>query len=65
MHWVLGDSAPYGIHIPTEKFIGDIALELGFASYTEEILRTRGDKWKNNPQRHGVALQESIITIKR
>jgi DNA modification methylase len=65
MHWVLGDSAPYGIHIPTEKFIGDLALELGFASYTEEILRTRGDKWKNNPQRHGVALQESIITIKR
>lgn len=65
MNWVLGDSAPYGIHIPTEKFIGDLALELGFSSYSEEILRTRGDKWKNNPQRHGVALQESIITIIR
>lgn len=65
MHWVLGDSAPYGFHIPTEKYIGDIALDLGFTEYTEEILRTRGDKWKNNPQRHGVSLQESIITLKR
>lgn len=65
MHWVLGDSAPYGFHIPTEKYIAEIALSLGFTSYTEEILRARGDKWKNNPQRHGVSLQESIITISK
>lgn len=65
MHWVLGDSAPYGRHIPTEKYIGDIALDLGFTEYSEEVLRTRGDKWKNNPQRHGVKLQESIITLKK
>jgi DNA modification methylase len=63
MHWVLGDSAPYGFHIATEKYIAEIALSLGFASYTEEVLRSRGDKWKNNPQRHGVSLQESIISI--
>jgi DNA modification methylase len=65
MHWVLGDSAPYGFHIPTEKYIGDLALSLGFKEYSEEILRTRGDKWKNNPQRHGVSLKESIITLTR
>jgi hypothetical protein len=65
MHWVLGDSAPYGFHIPTEKYIAEIALSLGFKSYTEEVLRARGDKWKNNPQRHGVSLQESIITISK
>jgi DNA modification methylase len=65
MHWVLGDSAPYGFHVPTEKFIAEIALGLGFASYSEEKLRVRGQKWKNNPQRHGVVLQESIITISK
>jgi hypothetical protein len=65
MHWVLGDSAPYGFHIPTERYIGDLALDLGFKKYSEEILRTRGVKWKNNPQRHGVSLQESIITLTR
>lgn len=63
MHWVLGDSAPYGVHIPTETYIAEIALGLGFREWSEEVLRSRGDKWKNNPQRHGVKLQESIITI--
>jgi len=65
MHWVLGDSAPYGHHIPTEKFIGDLALGLGFSDYSIEVLRRRGEKWKNNPQRHGVMLQESILTIRK
>ncbi len=61
--WVLGDSAPYGVHIPTEKYIGELALGVGFKKFETETIRKRGDKWANNPQRHSVPLQESILTI--
>jgi DNA modification methylase len=63
--FVLGDSAPYGVHIPTDKFIGDIGLRIGFKSYDIEVLRTRGDKWKANPQRHNISLREGIVILKK
>jgi len=63
--FVLGDSAPYGIYIPTDKLIGDIGLDIGFKSYDIEVLRTRGDKWKANPQRHSVPLREGIVILKK
>lgn len=62
---VLGDSAPYGIYIPTEEYLGEIAKGIGFRSYSVEILRTRGGKWANNSQRHSVPLKEGILTIKK
>ncbi len=61
--FVLGDSAPYGIHIPTDELIGKIGLGIGFSDYKVDILRTRGGKWKDNPQRHNVLLRESIVTL--
>ncbi|MEW5719564.1 MAG: DNA methyltransferase [Chloroflexota bacterium] len=61
--WILGDSAPYGVHISTEEILGRIGLALGFRSYTIQQLRKRGDKWKGNTQRHHVALKESILTL--
>ena len=61
---VVGDSAPYGVHIPTDELIGKLALGVGFRDYGVEVLRKRGEKWKNNPQRHKVALRESIITLR-
>ncbi|MCP4358573.1 MAG: site-specific DNA-methyltransferase [Chloroflexi bacterium] len=63
--FVLGDSAPYGVHIPTDKLIGDIGLCVGFDSCDIEVLRTRGGKWKKNPQRHSVALRESIVILSK
>jgi len=63
--FVLGDSAPYGIHIPTDKLIGDIGISIGFDSYEIEVLRTRGDKWKANPQRHNVPLREGIVILSK
>lgn len=63
--FVLGDSAPYGIHIPTDKLIGEIGCCVGFDSFSIEVLRKRGDKWKANPQRHNVALQESIVILEK
>lgn len=62
---VLGDSAPYGVHVRTDELIGRIAVALGFASYEIEVLRARGDKWRTNPQRHHVPLRESIVTVTR
>lgn len=63
--FVLGDSAPYGIYIPTDKLIGDIGVSIGFNSYEIEILRTRGDKWKANPQRHKIPLHEGIVILSK
>jgi len=63
--FVLGDSAPYGVHIPTDELIGKIALGVGFSNYSTEVLRIRGGKWKQNPQRHSVKLRESIVILEK
>lgn len=63
--FVLGDSAPYGVHIPTDELIGKIGLGVGFTDYQIELLRARGDKWKENPQRHSVALRETIVILNK
>ena len=60
---VLGDSAPYGVHIATDEIIATMALDIGFSSANTETLRTRGDKWAGNSQRHKVPLRESIVTL--
>ncbi len=60
---ILGDSAPYGVHIPTDVYLGEIGKAIGFSHYNIEDLRVRGGKWKDNPQRHKVLLKESILTL--
>jgi len=62
---ILGDSAPYGIHIPTEEYLGKLAIGIGFRRYETQQLRTRGDKWNHNPQRHKVGLRESILILEK
>ena len=61
--YVLGDSAPYGVHVKTDVLLGKMAKAVGFSDYNIEVLRTRGGKWKDNPQRHSVPLRESIVTF--
>lgn len=63
--FVLGDSAPYGVYVPTDELIGKIGVGLGFSDYTIQTLRTRGEKWRANPQRHTVLLRESIVTLRK
>lgn len=60
---VLGDSAPYDVHIATDDLIGQIGVGLGFQSYQYHELRGRGDKWRGNPQRHHVPLREGVIIL--
>ncbi len=62
---VLGDSAPYGVHIETDELIGKLAVAAGFSQFSIEVLRTRGDKWASNSQRHKVPLRESVVTVVR
>ncbi len=60
---VLGDSAPYGVHIQTDQIIGQLGLGLGFSDFKYEELRQRGGKWKENPQRHNIPLREGVVIL--
>lgn len=62
---ILGDSAPYGVHVPTDIVLGELGKSVGFSDYNIEVLRKRGDKWKDNPQRHKTELRESILYLRK
>ncbi len=61
MCWVVGDSAPYGVYCPIDKWIGELALAAGFSEYSFEKLRDRNTKWKN--RKHRVPLKEGLLWI--
>lgn len=61
MCWVIGDSAPYGIYIPVDEWIGKIAVNVGFKSYSFIKERDRNVKWKN--RKHTVPLKEGYLWI--
>jgi DNA modification methylase len=62
---VLGDSAPYGVHIKTDELIGELALGIGFSKAAYQEFRQRGDKWRDNPQRHRVKLREGVVILSK
>lgn len=62
MCFVIGDSAPYGIYVPVDKWLGELAVSAGFNSYTFEKLRDRNVKWKN--RKHRIPLHEGRLWIK-
>jgi hypothetical protein len=41
------DSAPYGIHVPVDKWLGELAVAAGFNDYVFEKTRIEMWKWKN------------------
>lgn len=59
---VIGDSAPYGVHAPAEKWLGEQALACGFREWSFEKIRERNVKWKN--RKHDVPLHEGRLWIK-
>ena len=61
----IGDSAPYGIYVPTDEILGKLAVEIGFSKYSMETLRTRGRKWLNLTHRHKVTLRESLLVLRK
>ncbi len=61
--FVIGDSAPYGIYVPAERWLGELAVDAGFSSWTFEKIRDRNIKWKN--RKHRVPLKEGYLWVKR
>jgi hypothetical protein len=59
--FVIGDSAPYGIHVPVEKWMDRLALAVGFRSSSFEKIRDRNVKWKN--RKHRVPLHEGRLWV--
>jgi len=61
--FMIGDSAPYGVYVPVDEWLGKLALAAGFGQFHFEKIRSRNDKWKN--RKHTVPLKEGILHIKR
>lgn len=59
---ILGDSAPYGVYIPTTQYLGEIAQSIGFSDYQIYKIRDRGHKWKIKT-RHNVGLSENLLVL--
>jgi DNA modification methylase len=59
--FVVGDSAPYGIHVPVDRWLGLLALTAGFRDYRFEKLRDRNTRWKN--RKHRVLLHEGRLWV--
>jgi hypothetical protein len=61
---IVGDSAPYGVLVPTTEILGRISLNLGFSSSNIHEIRSRGTKWKSLKHRHNLVLSENVLVIK-
>jgi hypothetical protein len=63
--WLIGDSAPYGVHIDTPKLIGELAEQLGYGVEADILLRHRGQRWATAATRHRVELSERLLLFRR
>lgn len=59
---ILGDSAPYGVYVPTTQILGEIAQSVGFGDFRIYKIRKRGTKW-NVKTRHNIDLAENILEL--
>jgi hypothetical protein len=59
--FVIGDSAPYGVYVPVDRWLGELALAAGFKTYRFEKIRDRNVKWKN--RKHRVPLHEGCLWV--
>lgn len=60
---ILGDSAPYGVYVPTTELIGEIGKNCGFNSFNIHKIRSRGNKWKTLTYRHKIELTENLLVL--
>jgi hypothetical protein len=59
--YVIGDSAPYGVYVPVDRWLGELAVAAGFQSFRFEKTRDRNVKWKN--RKHRVPLHEGRLWV--
>lgn len=60
---ILGDSAPYGVYVPTTEILGEISKSVGFDNYDIYKIRSRGTKWKSLKNRHSIELSENVLVL--
>lgn len=61
--WVLGDSAPYGVHVPVDQWMARLAEAAGFSFDRFDKVRDRNTRWKN--RKHRVPLHEGNLWLVR
>ena len=59
--FVIGDSAPYGVYVPADEWLGELAVSAGFKNPSFEKIRDRNIKWKN--RKHRVPLKEGRLWL--
>ena len=59
--FVIGDSAPYGVYVPTIDWLSKLAIAAGFRSFHFTKTRDRNIKWKNRT--HRVPLCEGQLWV--
>jgi DNA modification methylase len=60
---ILGDSAPYGVYVPTTEILGEISKSVGFNNFDIYRIRSRGTKWKSLKNRHSIELSENVLVL--
>lgn len=60
--FVIGDSAPYGVYVPADRWLISLAMAAGFQSPRFEKIRDRNLKWKN--RKHRVPLKEGNLWLR-
>lgn len=60
--FIIGDSAPYGIYVPVDEWLGRLAIAAGFKEFHFEKTRDRNVKWKN--RKHRVPLKEGQLWVR-
>jgi hypothetical protein len=59
---VVGDSAPYGVHVPVMDWLTSLAEAAGFGDARFERLRDRNVRWRN--RKHRVPLCEGVLWLR-
>lgn len=62
VYFVIGDSAPYGVYVPCDRWLGQLAFANHFSEYSFDKFRDRNIKWKN--RKHRVPLKEGVLHVK-
>ena len=58
---MIGDSAPYGVHLPADQWLASLAEDAGLTFIKFEKIRDRNVKWKNRT--HTVPLLEGRLWL--
>lgn len=60
--FVIGDSAPYGVYVPVDRWLTRLGEAQGFRFQDFEKVRERNIKWKN--RKHNVPLKEGRLWMR-